>query len=208
MRLLWVWLLFCRLLLRAQPPAINQEGVFNAASRMPPSLPGDALAGGARIVIEGLRFEPASEVRLGGTAIKVLSSSRRQLSSVPRSNRRRELRSLQRQRKKLGTGAHGSAVPPHRHRSSSGAPSRDLRRGPPRAIDPHRTTCGRTGRRRAAGRDAVPVVVRLSNGSVSNTVAVPIGRCDPPNVHSEGLLLLGRSLARVRPHSLSAVDFT
>src|SRR5947208_8508286 len=68
-------LFFLCAVLHAQPPAINQEGVFNAASRMPPSLPGGALAPGARIVIEGLRFDPTSEVRIGAIALKVLSAS-------------------------------------------------------------------------------------------------------------------------------------
>jgi uncharacterized protein (TIGR03437 family) len=45
--------------LRAQPPAIDQEGVRNAASRIPPSLPGGALAPGARFTIAGLRLAAA-----------------------------------------------------------------------------------------------------------------------------------------------------
>jgi len=42
--------------LLAQPPAINQEGVRNAASMMPSSLPGAAIARGARFAVLGLRF--------------------------------------------------------------------------------------------------------------------------------------------------------
>jgi uncharacterized protein (TIGR03437 family) len=45
------------------PPAINPGGVVNDASRMPPSLPGGALAAGSRFRMEGLRFGPAMEVR-------------------------------------------------------------------------------------------------------------------------------------------------
>ena len=50
----------------AQPPAILQEGVRNAASLMPPSLPGGGLARGARIVIQGLRFKGRAEIVLNG----------------------------------------------------------------------------------------------------------------------------------------------
>ncbi|MBS1855040.1 MAG: hypothetical protein JST11_06730 [Acidobacteria bacterium] len=59
----------------AQPPAINQEGVFNAASRIPPSLPGGGLAPGARFVIRGLRFEAGSKVRIAGQDVRLLSVS-------------------------------------------------------------------------------------------------------------------------------------
>ena len=49
----------------AQPPAITQEGVRNAASQVPPSLPGGALAPGALFVIQGLRLAGAnSETRV------------------------------------------------------------------------------------------------------------------------------------------------
>jgi uncharacterized protein (TIGR03437 family) len=44
----------------AQPPAITQEGVRNAASRMPPSLPGGSLAPGALFTIQGLRLGGAN----------------------------------------------------------------------------------------------------------------------------------------------------
>ena len=43
----------------AQPPAITQEGVRNAASHIPPSLPGGALAPGALFTIDGLRLAAA-----------------------------------------------------------------------------------------------------------------------------------------------------
>jgi uncharacterized protein (TIGR03437 family) len=43
-------------LIFAQPPAISQTGVVNAASRIPPSLAGGAIARGARFSIFGVRF--------------------------------------------------------------------------------------------------------------------------------------------------------
>ncbi len=80
-------LLLCLLLplvCLAQPPAIDQEGVFNAASRIPPSLPGGGLAPGARIVIKGLRFEANSKVRISAHDAQVLSvSPTRILALVP-----------------------------------------------------------------------------------------------------------------------------
>lgn len=48
----------------ATEPEILQHGVVNAASRMPHSLAGGALAPGSRIRIEGLRFDPATEFRV------------------------------------------------------------------------------------------------------------------------------------------------
>lgn len=40
------------------PPAIDPGGVWNAAGRMPPSLPGGALARGGRFTISGVRLGP------------------------------------------------------------------------------------------------------------------------------------------------------
>ena len=40
----------------AQPPAIGQNGVVNSASQIPPTLPGGALAPGARFKIQGVRL--------------------------------------------------------------------------------------------------------------------------------------------------------
>jgi uncharacterized protein (TIGR03437 family) len=40
----------------AQPPAISQNGVVNAASRIPPTLAGGALARGSQFTIYGVRF--------------------------------------------------------------------------------------------------------------------------------------------------------
>jgi uncharacterized protein (TIGR03437 family) len=52
------------LLLRAQPPAITQEGVRNLASQMPPSLPGGALSPGALFSVRGLRLGGAGATRV------------------------------------------------------------------------------------------------------------------------------------------------
>jgi uncharacterized protein (TIGR03437 family) len=41
---------------RAQPPAIGQNGVFNAASQIPTTLPGAAIARGARFIVAGVRL--------------------------------------------------------------------------------------------------------------------------------------------------------
>ena len=63
----FVSLLFLAIAARspAQPPAIQQEGVRNAASRMPPSLPGGALAPGVLFTLEGLRLAGGnSETRI------------------------------------------------------------------------------------------------------------------------------------------------
>ncbi|HZT29803.1 MAG TPA: hypothetical protein VFA33_07970 [Bryobacteraceae bacterium] len=59
----------------AQPPAIFQEGVRNAAGRIPPSLPGGAIARGARFTIEGVRFAglPGQvRIRVAGAEARVL----------------------------------------------------------------------------------------------------------------------------------------
>ena len=44
-------------LVRAQPPAIFQDGVSNAASGLPTSLPFGGLAPGSRVRIRGVRFD-------------------------------------------------------------------------------------------------------------------------------------------------------
>lgn len=56
MRPAFLPLAFLPALIHAQPPAITQESVRNAASRMPPSLPGGALAPGALFTLDGLRL--------------------------------------------------------------------------------------------------------------------------------------------------------
>ncbi len=72
--------------LHAQPPAIDQERVFNAASHIPPSLPGGGLAPGARITIEGLRFESASRVNLEAQgkefAVRILSAAPERIEAL------------------------------------------------------------------------------------------------------------------------------
>jgi uncharacterized protein (TIGR03437 family) len=56
----------------AQPPAIDQEGVRNAASRMEPSLPGGSLAPGALFTIDGLRLA-ASDAK---TRVRIAQAGR------------------------------------------------------------------------------------------------------------------------------------
>jgi uncharacterized protein (TIGR03437 family) len=46
----------------APPPWVKQGGIVNAASHLPVNLPGGALAPGARISIEGLRFDPRESI--------------------------------------------------------------------------------------------------------------------------------------------------
>jgi hypothetical protein len=49
----------------AQPPAIAPHGIVNAASLMPPNLPGGKIAVGARILISGVRLvEPNSKTMI------------------------------------------------------------------------------------------------------------------------------------------------
>jgi uncharacterized protein (TIGR03437 family) len=69
-----------------QPPAIDQEAVMNEASRMPPSLPGGALAPGTRIVIQGFRFGASPRVQMTSARqsaeLRVLSSGPREIKAV------------------------------------------------------------------------------------------------------------------------------
>jgi uncharacterized protein (TIGR03437 family) len=46
------------------PPAIRQNGIVNAASRIPSTLPGGALAAGAKVEIFGVRFAPPARLRV------------------------------------------------------------------------------------------------------------------------------------------------
>ena len=74
----------------AQPPAILQEGVFNAASHMPPSLPGGGIAPGSRFLIRGLRFAPDSKIELAdGSDTLIRSSAAEEIEAVlsPAANR-------------------------------------------------------------------------------------------------------------------------
>src|SRR5450432_4055410 len=66
----------------AQPPAVFQDGVYNAASRMPASLAGGSLAPGSLITIRGVRLTEASstsQVRIGADGasrdLTILSAS-------------------------------------------------------------------------------------------------------------------------------------
>jgi len=67
--------------LRAQPPAIGQNGVVNEASRTPPTLAGGALARGARFSISGVRLadggQPTVTLTQGRSSVNatVLSST-------------------------------------------------------------------------------------------------------------------------------------
>ena len=54
----------------AAPPGIGQNGVVNAASRIPPTLTGGDLARGARITISGVRLGSA-----GHTIVTLLCDS-------------------------------------------------------------------------------------------------------------------------------------
>jgi uncharacterized protein (TIGR03437 family) len=70
------------------PPAIRQHGVVNAASRMPPSLGGGALARGSLFRIEGLRFGPDVKVRITkgeehGEALVLEASAQEILAILP-----------------------------------------------------------------------------------------------------------------------------
>jgi uncharacterized protein (TIGR03437 family) len=52
------------LMARAQPPALGQNGVVNQASRIPTTLPGAAIARGARFDIEGVRLARPGTLRV------------------------------------------------------------------------------------------------------------------------------------------------
>src|SRR5579871_5093169 len=78
-------LLVCPLPARAQPPAIFQEGVRNAASRIPPSLPGGSLAPGALFTVGGVGFgdSPAAiRIQVGRFAARILSVKPRRVEAM------------------------------------------------------------------------------------------------------------------------------
>lgn len=61
-------------------PVVTPGRTVNAASRIPPSLPGGALAPGSRAVIGGLRLGPGqARVTLGGQAARVLKQEPEEL---------------------------------------------------------------------------------------------------------------------------------
>jgi uncharacterized protein (TIGR03437 family) len=79
--------LFGCLIVQAQPPAIEQNGVVNAASNIPPTLPGGALARGAKFRVEGVRLsgEPVAILITRATAsarARILSASPRQVDAI------------------------------------------------------------------------------------------------------------------------------
>jgi uncharacterized protein (TIGR03437 family) len=68
------------------PPAIDPGGVLNGASRMPASLPGGAIARGARFSLSGVRLGPESAVtgdqqnpptQLGGVSVTIVQGETR-----------------------------------------------------------------------------------------------------------------------------------
>ena len=62
--------IFCAALLVAQPaapPSVAQDGVRNAASLIPPGLPGGAIAPGSMFTIDGVRLAPTALARDGWT---------------------------------------------------------------------------------------------------------------------------------------------
>ena len=73
--------------LSAQPPGIGQNGVVNAASRIPPTLPGGAIARGALFTVYGVRLAAKSTSvalkRPGVTLpIKILSQQPKRLEAL------------------------------------------------------------------------------------------------------------------------------
>jgi uncharacterized protein (TIGR03437 family) len=226
--------------LSAQPPAINQEGIFNAASRTSPSLPYGALAPGSRVTIEGLRFEQNSEVRLGSRTLQILSATRTRLdvllpaqlplgpSSVTVSNRDGVSRPFPVRVAAAGLGLYstngkgwgparmerpfvltGTGLGAERHPEIFIAGRRArLIRAAPRPGEPGIDEIEFEPPAGTPEGCFVPVLARLPDGAVSNTVAVPIGRCTPPDVRGDSFLLLGRIFAHIRPYSLHPKDFT
>jgi hypothetical protein len=78
-------LLLISSVVRAQPPAIGQNGVANAASQIPPTLAGGTLTAGARFVVTGVRLADASLVfsnATGSWKARVLSSTPKRLEAV------------------------------------------------------------------------------------------------------------------------------
>ena len=77
--------LFCLIpMLRAQPPAIDQNGVVNSASRIPSTLAGGALARGARVRVQGVRLSGSVTFKHGSESFKatIVSASPRVVEAV------------------------------------------------------------------------------------------------------------------------------
>jgi hypothetical protein len=227
-------------LLHAQPPAINQEGVFNSASRMPPSLPGGALAPGSRIIIEGLRFEPESEVKLGDRKLRVLSSAPARIeallppalppgrAAIQVTNRDGVSRPFEVRIAAANLGLYsandkswgparmerpfvlsGTGLGAERHPEIFvGGRRAKLIRAGPHPSDPGVDEIEFSPAAGSPEGCFVPILARLPNGQVSNTVAAAIGRCAPPDLRGDMLLLLARVTARIRPYGLRDVDVT
>jgi uncharacterized protein (TIGR03437 family) len=77
-----IGLILAPCILYAQPPAIGQNGVTNAASLIPPTLPGSALARGARFRIQGVRLAGSERTSVDLTLGEV-SRQARILSETP-----------------------------------------------------------------------------------------------------------------------------
>lgn len=78
-------LLLISSVVRAQPPAIGQNGVANAASQIPPTLAGGTLRVGERFVVTGVRLADASLVfsnAAGSWKARVLSSTPKKLEAI------------------------------------------------------------------------------------------------------------------------------
>src|ERR1035438_6325453 len=77
------------ILSQAQPPAISQNGVVNAASQMPPALAASPIARGALFHIYGVRLAPggaATRARVFQNTIsrpvEIISADKRRLEAL------------------------------------------------------------------------------------------------------------------------------
>lgn len=69
--------------LAQQPPVVTPGQVRNAASRIPPALPGAELTPGSRAVVGGLHLAPGTvQVTIGGRAAKVVRVEPEELEAV------------------------------------------------------------------------------------------------------------------------------
>ncbi len=74
--------------MRALPPAISQNGVANAASRIPGTLPGGELARGARFIVSGVHLAESGPVSIvlkhgqSSVAVKVLSAAPEEIEAL------------------------------------------------------------------------------------------------------------------------------
>lgn len=63
------------------PPSIDQGGIVNAASRMPASLPGGAIAPGARVIIQGVRFGASPSVCVGQSQAPIYHATENEIEA-------------------------------------------------------------------------------------------------------------------------------